>query len=520
MSYPRHHIIHKLNLLIDTPDGHTARRMYREAGSLLQQYVLPQLEELLQQYETGGKHIRLDTLQVDLNVISANGSAALEETIRYELAKAIALALKKKVEEAPLTAILAAEKKEGHLEIRQEAVQALSGSKQVTEAFLFFLEKGMLPWWYHSASGNILDVAILTEAIAEQESAFSAVLLQRVQQYPFMLDRIIKQCDPQLLIYLFSLLAPLDIFSAAQEQYKILQAVAAKSSTVAAAMIHRYFWQKVWTCCAVSHLPAITKHTFLEQLEPVVLFVARLLNDAFAIPGVLELSPSLSSSEHPDNASVAPLIYQALYAATAPVAGDSAEASKPLSGIPDAVSNIPGVKDTATVPENEQWLANAGLILLHPFLQYFFAELKLMQGHDFKDEAARHTAVQLLHYLATKEDQAPDFDLAMEKYLCDMPVGTCTDRFKPLPGHMKEEAMQLLRSVTGHWKALKNTSEEGLQQGFLQRKGKLLITDQQHRLILESYAQDILLQQIPWNISLIKLPWLSQLLHVDWTGDN
>jgi hypothetical protein len=70
--------------------------------------------------------------------------------------------------------------------------------------------------------------------------------------------------------------------------------------------------------------------------------------------------------------------------------------------------------------------------------------------------------------------------------------------------------------VIRHWQALKKTSIEGLQNGFLQRKGVLEISDKDYKLIVEKKPYDILIEKLPWPISIVKLPWMVKPLWVDW----
>ncbi len=77
-------------------------------------------------------------------------------------------------------------------------------------------------------------------------------------------------------------------------------------------------------------------------------------------------------------------------------------------------------------------------------------------------------------------------------------------------------AEELLQSAITHWKALKNTSPDGLRTGFFQRDGKLIEENNSCRIIVERKAQDVLLDNIPWNIHLIKLPWHKKVVFVEW----
>jgi hypothetical protein len=80
----------------------------------------------------------------------------------------------------------------------------------------------------------------------------------------------------------------------------------------------------------------------------------------------------------------------------------------------------------------------------------------------------------------------------------------------------KGQAESLLVDVIGHWKALKNTSPDGLRTGFFWRDGVITPKDNGYLLRVETRAQDVLLGSLPWAIGLIKLPWMDEPLHVDW----
>jgi hypothetical protein len=57
-----------------------------------------------------------------------------------------------------------------------------------------------------------------------------------------------------------------------------------------------------------------------------------------------------------------------------------------------------------------------------------------------------------------------------------------------------------------------------LQEGFIQREGKITRKNNDWHLLIEKKAQDILLNRLPWGISLIHLPWLGKSnLYVKWT---
>ena len=160
-------------------------------------------------------------------------------------------------------------------------------------------------------------------------------------------------------------------------------------------------------------------------------------------------------------------------------------------------------------------VANAGLILLYPFLKMFFEKLDLLSEKKIKIEKIDE-AVHLLHYLATGKVKAYEHELLFEKFLCNVPLQQPINRHIELTKDQKMACEVLLQAVLGHWESLKSKSTELLQNEFLQRDGKLIISEEKQTLVVERKTQDILLERIPWNIHLIKIPWKEKILFVEW----
>jgi hypothetical protein len=470
MSKPITHIIHKLNLEIDVPDEKLARKMYQQAGSLLQQYVLPKLEELLKRIDDGGLHININSLNID---IDASRTSSLEEVIKTQIAAAV-------MDE--IAAVLKKNESDG----KQEQPLKRTGHQQIVDAFIWFIEHGELPWWF--ADGSLLaDSTNIIEAISNREAKFVPTFLQLLKCNVDAVNRLLLQYDAVLLTYLFSLLVPLEIFTEAAESERRL--VNSRENNFNAEGIKLHYWQHVWRMHGVEALAQLSIDDFQKPLQ---LWIGALL------------------SSDADNIRLNPFVVGDKLV-------DYKETSKEETTELDAHSDKRDERDgEIKVPVDGLLAAHAGLVLLHPFLQYFFAELKLLNGESFPDKKCRAIAVHVLHYLATGQECAPDFNLLFEKYLCGMSAEDTTNRYTKLTQEMKTEADGLLGSVVKHWSALKSTSAEALRESFLQRKGKLVVAESGHRIVMEQSSLDILLMRIPWNISLIKLPWLQQLIHVEW----
>jgi hypothetical protein len=160
------------------------------------------------------------------------------------------------------------------------------------------------------------------------------------------------------------------------------------------------------------------------------------------------------------------------------------------------------------------YIENAGLVLLHPFLPQFFSALDIAA----KDQLIKpERALCLLHFLATGQSVAPEYELVLPKILCNLPLLAPVDSSPELSDPEKEEATALLDAVIGHWEVLRNTSPDGLRGTFLLRPGKVSQRgDGDWLLQVEASSFDILLDQLPWGIAMIKLPWMETLLWVEW----
>lgn len=475
MSKKVTHIIHKLNLDIEVQDERLARNMYQRAGSILQDYVLPQLEMLLKEYNKEDVHIRLDKLDINLNV---DRPSSLEEMIKEQLAVAIVKELE--------TIIHTDEHNED--QANKQLRRPASEDERITEAFLWFLQYGTLPWWIadntvFAKSENIINAIILTE------ETFVPLFVKNLEAFPVMQKRLLLQFDAILLTYLLSLIVSLEIFSiVTRYEQKIIELAKEKSE-------HRskqWYWVKVWSLYPVHELLTVNKEQLEQKLDQLLYVISKRTTER-------QLSDQLSETLMPE-------LFDLNNINGEP---DSDVALKQKDKADKAETKFTEVEDGLLG-------SNAGLVLLHPFLQYFFKELGLLENDKFINNRSRDIGVHLLHYLATGKAHAPDFDLVFEKYLCGMKVSQVTYRFVSLSEHMKTEAVSLLHAVVKHWSVLKNTSIEGLREGFLQRKGKLIVTGNSSRIMMEQNTLDILLQQVPWNISLLKLPWIDHLIHVEW----
>jgi len=159
---------------------------------------------------------------------------------------------------------------------------------------------------------------------------------------------------------------------------------------------------------------------------------------------------------------------------------------------------------------------HAGIVLLHSYLPLLFKRLGYVEDGSFRNQETRERAVCAIYFLATGESEFPEQELGLAKFLCSWPHGKPINRYLKFSDYEKKECDNLLISVISHWKALKNTSVNGLRTSFLQREGILKQEAFGFTLYVEELTHDILLQQLPWSYSVVKLPWMSEMLTVPW----
>jgi len=162
-------------------------------------------------------------------------------------------------------------------------------------------------------------------------------------------------------------------------------------------------------------------------------------------------------------------------------------------------------------------VSNAGLVLVHPFLRYFFEGLNLLDEElRFRSKSDAFKAVHLLQYIVTGNETTPETDLPLNKILCAIDITEPVPKNVGITEEEKHECLFLIKTVLERWEALKTTNPAALRETFLQREGILKKAGQSWNLTVERNSFDVMLERLPWSISLIKLPWCEQILYVEW----
>ena len=192
----------------------------------------------------------------------------------------------------------------------------------------------------------------------------------------------------------------------------------------------------------------------------------------------------------------------------------------------DARNRLPGTGEAAAAGRtrardtftdaDEDYVHNAGLAILWPYLPRFFTHLGLADGNSFIDNLAAERAVLLLQRIVEPDLEIPESLLSLNKLLCGLEL------HRPLPAEFtptereQGECDALFRALQLHWNILADMSAGQIRANFLRRQGILRPCAGNWQLQVESRTLDILMQKLPWPIGVVKLPWMDYAILVHW----
>ncbi len=193
---------------------------------------------------------------------------------------------------------------------------------------------------------------------------------------------------------------------------------------------------------------------------------------------------------------------------------------------PDLASNEKEeeILEEEELPESEeedntkqiQFIDNAGLVLLSPFLPRLFTMMELTENGKFKNREAQIKAIFLTQYAVFGNGEFPEYNLQLNKLLTNFKTGIPIPKKSVLTDEDKNTVDGMLEGVLQNWGRLTNTTVAGLQEGFLRREGRLEEQEDTYLLTVESKAYDMLLDHVPWNFRTIKFSWMQKAIQVKW----
>ncbi len=340
---------------------------------------------------------------------------------------------------------------------------------------LFFLENGHFPWWQTHLNSNDFEQLILVDL---KNSTADVKQLMKVFFRKILLSKNKNQLPFKRLVFQFSDHTISEVLKVVFEQKSVF---IPNKKTAAFRLQH-------WETTTLRLLKPI-KETVQKKLKP--------------HEKQTEQNKIIHSKEHVQNDGLK--------------TKNTAKTTKEKE-IMDTVKLEEVTSKKKASARDGYYIRNSGLVIIAPYLDHFFTALNLMKNKTFICEAAQIRAIHLLQYLATFEEDTPEYDLILNKILCGISLEKPVLKSVQLTTIEKKEARNLLKAIVRNWPALKNTSPEGLQEGFLRREGKLIQKKATEKWVLqvEGKAHDILLGKLPWTYSMIKQSWMANMLTVEW----
>jgi hypothetical protein len=424
-----------------------------------------------------GEYLRIDRLEVDA------GSVAWPR-LEQDFAPALQAALEKAVQEQ-----LALAARDPDAAAGLPAVWHTSYGQALELALAYFLEHGSLPPAFQLPPAAGLAEALLAawDQDAVAAAARSPRLLAALRR-PAARARLATQFSTLFLRALLARLTGLD-------RLAIERAFAAIGGPGEAVGDTRTLERQCWH--SLFERVAADSTLSLAELERTVAELREAWNSARTQP-----PPPLDRRPVPSGAGASPLEVRGERSINMPArlrAPPAPERAFAAPAHPDAGEGI--------------FVNDAGLVLLHPFLGRLFIGLGLAEGDRLLQP---ERALQLLHFLCSGKEPAPEYELMLPKILCNVALTQPPATAIVLTLAEKEEAAALLGAVIGHWEVLRNTGADALRAMFLLRHGKLSERDGDWLLQVETDTVDILLGQLPWGISTVKLAWMDRILWVEW----
>ena len=434
------HIIESQVLEVETTRNVDALAFQRRLRALYYQDLLPRIEALFVRYTAAGEVIRMDKMAVEVLVVDpADWEKGFVEATLQQLASTL--------RQSPATPKGGRQSPGG-----DHAYDAL-------ESLVYFLEHGTMPWY---ASGKNL-AAVESEALHMSPAELGARLRPMILEAGTTRERAVYQFSDALLAALFSGPA-LQFLEAWTLRY------AAYPGGVRTRLV---FWNAVIDTEAPrepsSHLAdnrvlgCYLRHHTAEERE-----------------GLYARLP-------------AKVRFQA---ETALRTTSKGPAPSPGSENGDAASRGKE-KETGS---DRLFIDNAGLVILHPFLEPFFERVGLCHEHRFISAEAQRRAVLLTQYMVSPREHIPECVLGLNKFLCGYPPQQTLENRITIAEEENAEITRLLNGVTGHWKmhgVAVVTTEEHLRTAFLQRPGKLCSMTDGWLLQVEVKSYDIVMNGLP-----------------------
>lgn len=469
------HIIQKVFFEITVNNKEKASRIKDDINSFLSVDVFPEIEKHIKslEYKLDGHSLQIPRLELNVEVKSS--------ALNTELKGQIAELFKDELSEITKSIEISHQKTES-----ETKPYLVDHQEKMLKALIYFLEKGAMPWWNSESNAMaILDPSVFERIISAagfQKSIVSALSKENVR------NRLINQFSNEQIAQLCL---------AVLKNKKLI--INLKTDTI-------------------RHLSKLNHADRIAIWHLVFNVISEYLNTSDSHPReyllreistIKQIGLSTTENNHQNRKTIVKIF---------PFITENEISESSRTNAADQPENVETSIETIQEDVNlnvGQYIQNAGLILIHPFIKTLFEHCELLDPKTqqlLDPELCAH----LLHYIATGKTNAPEYDMIFEKFLCNIPMHQTINRHIKLSRKHKSQAKNVIESVQHNWAPMKKSSAALLQNEFFQRPGKLVITESDNTLIVERKTQDILLEKISWGIGLVKLPWQKKFIFVNW----
>jgi hypothetical protein len=350
-------------------------------------------------------------------------------------------------------------------------------------AWFFFMQYGLIPWWMQQETPDSLEENFIA-AVQRQEGLCRSKWAQAWAGNRLNIQRWVLQCSAAL-------------------QKTVLHAVFGDAAGKAASagegsLLQRLGAQEGKTPAARNRLRFMYWDALFSSLT--------------AGPGPLRLKEKIREKwqewMHADISSTAVELLDGI---------QFPEMLHSMAAIPRGYADAPDTRPDFGLEEQVR-VKQAGLVLLHGSLQQLFESLQWIQLPEKGILPQYHArAIHLLEFLAGGNGRAPEYDMALHKLLCGIPLDTPVEKDVQLAASEKNAALALLDATALQYFPQGHVNRGRLRSGFLQREGRLQYEKGQWQLQVARQAAASLQAGLPWETACIALPWMQQPLTVQWT---
>ncbi len=554
------HIIFKEVLELTVPDRGRAISIQNQTSEIVKQKLNPELNRVFSKLARPGETIRIDKLILELGPVNEKDleNMLVEKTIQLAGDKIASLINENRI----LTEVKTAG---SCIPATNNNIKVVSKPEDTLDRFIFFLRTGHLPWWQtRNDEENISDIFeeilkydanglknLIAPALREPEVRKRLIfqfdekqwiaLLQRIDEQRFRLSRILFE------EFISCTGSSMTADNLKESYYEVVFRHFSRDEEIVTEEQQTRFVSAVLELSLAGHTSGEKEKILVDILHAALLKLTTNAKDdakhvasaAFrAVAGLSANRKAISKLINKLPLKVRHLLKEMAkqsdreLPSVSGVAAEIAEQHRKRNKTPEegTQKTIHG-KDTEMTKEEtislfrakslpgaeEIYIYNAGLVLLHPFLRYFFEGLGLLDEElRFKSPDVAFKAVHLLQFVATGQENAAEYDLTLNKVFCGLEATEPVPKSLPLSDKEKQECIHLIKTVLDRWKSLKTKNPDALRQTYLRREGIMKQAGQGWNITVERNTFDVMLEKLPWAISIIRFPWSPQILYVEW----